>query len=429
MIVIRTSHLADYRITRLIAAAAVAGLMTASVNAQWLQWGGPNRNFIVKNADVADEWPDKGPEKIWSRELGDGYATILADGDTLYTMYRADQDEFTVALDAKTGKTIWEHKQASPTTELMEQYGAGPHSTPLIIGDRIYSIGTNMMFHCFDKKTGDIVWKKDLVADLGASVPGRGYSASPLLYKDTIILPDGRGTEADDRGKEGQSLIAFQKDSGSVVWKNQSFQTSASSPIVIHFNGRDQLVYFHGEGVSGLDPTNGESLWTHPHETQYGANLMTPFWNGKDLLFCSAAYDSGARVVKLSVKDGKTVPEELWYSRKMRVHHANAIGIGDYVYGSSGDFGPAFFMAMNMRTGEIAWRERGFKKATCVMGDGKFILLDEDGQLGLAKASPTEFTLVSSTKISEPYSWAAPTLVGDKLYVRDRKHIMAFDVN
>jgi len=394
-----------------------------SVRAQWRQWGGPDRNFIAPGAKVADAWPESGPKQLWSRELGDGYATILVDGDSLYTMYRVDQDEFTVSLDAKTGKTIWEHKQASPSTELMEQYGAGPSSTPLIVGDRLYSIGTNMMLHCFDKKTGNIIWKTDLVADMGATVPDRGYSASPLEYHDTIILPVG------GEGKEGQSIVAFHKDSGSVVWKNQSFPTTHSSVIPIHFNGQDQLVYFHGEGVSGLDPSSGESLWTHPHPTQYGANLMTPFWNGKDMLFCAAAYDSGARVVKLSVKDGKTVPEELWYSRKMRVHHADAIGVGDYIYGSSGDFGPAFFMAMNMRTGEIAWRERGFKKATCVLGDGKFILLDEDGQLGLAKASPDEFKLVSSHKISEPYSWAAPTLVGDKLYVRDRKHIMAFDVD
>jgi hypothetical protein len=112
----------------------------------------------------------------------------------------------------------------------------------------------------------------------------------------------------------------------------------------------------------------------------------------------------------------------------MRVHHADAIGVGDYIYGSSGDFGPAFFMAMNMRTGEIAWRERGFKKATSVMGDGKFVLLDEDGKLGLAMCSPDGFKLLSSCEITKPYSWAAPTLVKNKLYVRDRKQIMAFDV-
>ena len=122
------------------------------------------------------------------------------------------------------------------------------------------------------------------------------------------------------------------------------------------------------------------------------------------------------------------MPEELWYSRKMRVHHANAIPLGDYVYGSSGDFGPAFFMGVNVRTGEIVWRERGFAKSTCVYADGKLILLDEDGQLALATATPQGLTVHSKCKLTERYSWAAPTLVGTKLYLRDRKNILALDL-
>ena len=112
----------------------------------------------------------------------------------------------------------------------------------------------------------------------------------------------------------------------------------------------------------------------------------------------------------------------------MRIHHGNPIRIGDYIYGSSGDFGPAFFMAMNLKTGKIAWRKRGFRKATCVYGDGKVIILDEDGNLALATATPDGLTVHSKCTIAEPYAWAAPTLVGKRLYVRDRKHIMAFDL-
>jgi hypothetical protein len=122
------------------------------------------------------------------------------------------------------------------------------------------------------------------------------------------------------------------------------------------------------------------------------------------------------------------VPEELWYSRKMRLHHGNAVRIGDYIYGSSGDFGPAFFMAMNIKTGKVAWRERGFKKATCVYADGKLIILDEDGELTLATATPGGLTVHAKCKVAERYAWAAPTLVGKTLYIRDRQHIMALDL-
>ena len=420
-------HETSSRFTRLPSICAIVVTVVFMAGAQpsygqWSQFGGPDRNFSVKSAQVADKWPDAGPKELWKRELGDGYGTVLVDGDALYTMYRTDQDEFTVSLNRKTGKTLWEHKIPSATTELMEQYGAGPSSTPLIVENRLYTIGTNMMLHCFNKKTGDVIWKHDLVIKLGATVPGRGYCVSPIAYRDTLILQVG----GDD--KEGQSIVAFSLSNGAVIWQNQSLQVTHASPILINFKGDDQLVFFMGAELVGIDPSNGELLWSHPHKTKYGANLSTPVFDGKDILFCSAAYGSGGRAIRLNQQGGKTVPTELWYTKKMRMHHGNAVVVDGHAYASSGDFGPAFFMGMNLETGDIVWRQRGFKKATCVYADGKLILLDEDGELALATISPDGMNVISKCNIAELYAWAAPTLVGRTLYVRDRKHIMALDV-
>lgn len=387
----------------------------------WPYWGGPNRDFTVDTAGLADTWPEDGPNKIWKRELGDGYSTILVDGDALFVMYRIDQDEFTAALDAATGETLWEHKVPSPTTQLMEQYGAGPSSTPLLVGDKLYSIGTNMMFHCFNKKSGEVLWSHDLVKEFGASVPGRGYSASPTHYADTVIVQVG----GDDT--EGQAMMAFEAGTGSLAWKAGSFKTTHSSPYLINFEGEDQLVMLFSENLVGMNPSNGDVIWQHSLGGE-NPNLSTPVFDGKDTLFCSAAYGSGARAVRLKKEGDEVIPEELWYSRKFRIHHADAIIIDDHVYGSSGDFGPAFFMAMNLETGKVAWRKRGFKKATCVYADGKMILLDEDGELALTTVTPEGITVHAQCTVGETYAWAAPTLVGTKLYVRDRKHITAFDV-
>lgn len=421
----------------------LAGALPAS--AQWRQWGGPNRNFAIKTDSLADRWPDEGPKQLWKRQLGDGYATIVAEDGLLFTMYRQDKTEFTVALDARTGKTVWEHANPSPFTEVMAEFGPGPHSTPLILGNRLFTIGTNMVMHCFNKKTGEVLWKHDLANEFDAPIPNRGYASSPIAYKNTVIVPVDRKREesseeppADAEEKENaeqevppadpQSLVAFDMDSGSVVWKNQDFEITPSSPLVINFDGKDQLVYFTAKSLVGLDPTDGTLLWEHPYGTQYGANISTPLWNGKDLLFASAAYGAGSRAIRLKKEGGKIVPEEVWYTRKMRVHHGNVVQVGEYVYGSSGDFGPALFMGVHLPSGKIAWRERGFKKATCVYGDGKVIILDEDGYLALATVSPDGLTIHSKCKVSEPYSWAAPTLVGTTLFVRDREHIMAFDL-
>ena len=156
--------------------------------------------------------------------------------------------------------------------------------------------------------------------------------------------------------------------------------------------------------------------------------MSTPVWDGEDLIFISAAYGSGSRGIQLTKKEGRTVPKELWHSKKLRIHHANAVIIGDHVYGSSGDSAAAFLVGMDVRTGAVAWRERGFAKATLVLGDGKLVVLDENGQLALATVTPEGLTVHAKCTVAERTAWAAPTLVGTTLYVRDRKHIMALDL-
>ena len=429
-----------FQVLRLVALLTVV-MSTLSAaptaRAQWTQWGGPNRDFIADSKGLADKWPDEGPKELWRRELGDGYSTIISDGKTLYTMYRKDQDEFTVALDARTGQTVWEHKYPSPTTSLMEQFGAGPHSTPLLVENRLFTIGTNAVLHCFDKSTGKVLWKIDLHNDMGAGIPGRGYGCSPIAYKSTIIVPAGRPRggdgdadakkEAADQPPDDQSLVAFDQLSGSVIWKSGDYPVAYASPSLIDFQGERQLVQLGSLDLVGVNPDNGDLLW-RLGITPEAANISTPVYDGKEMLFCSSAYDSGSRVIKLTKKNGKTEAEQLWYGRKMRMHHCDAVRIGDYIYGSSGDFGPAFYMGVNFKTGDVAWRERGFKKANSLYADGRMIILDEDGQLALAKVTPEGLEVISKCTVAERYAWAAPTLVGKTLYVRDRKHILALDL-
>ncbi len=406
-----------------LAVATIAG----EACAQWPQWGGPNRNFVVESAALANSWPENGPPRLWKRELGEGYSSIAVEDGRLYTMYRNGGDELTVALDAATGETLWEHAAPSATTGPMARYGPGPHSTPLLVGDHLYTIGARLDLRCFEKKTGKVVWMRDLQKEYGLTVPEYGFSCSPLAYGRTIILPivGEDGTE--------QRLIAFDQDTGADVWKNEHLSRTGSehceysSPILINFGGEDQLVFLTNEVLAAFDPSTGEPLWSHAHPNR-GVNVATPVWNGKDLIFCSGAYDSGARALRLKREGKKTVTEELWYSRKLRLHHGSAVLIGDHVYASSGDFARSVFVGMNLETGKPSWRERGFAKVNCVHGDGKLILLDEDGQLALATATPQGLTVHSRCQLTERISWTAPTLVGKTLYVRDRKHIMALDL-
>ena len=419
-----------------ISAAAIAAALSvptarhvAAAGSQWTQWGGPNRNFVSDAKGLASIWPAGGPRKLWSRALGEGHSSILVENGRLYTMYRPagvmslmrrSQEEVVTALDAATGKTIWEFKYPSPTDDLDFSQGAGPHSTPLIVGNLLYATSTRRELFALNKTTGQRVWSHDFMKEFGAPSPGRGYSCSPLLYNGTIIVT---------MGGPDQAVAAFNQQSGALVWKRGNYQPAPASPILIDVDGQQQLVLFAGEAVAGLDPANGQTLWTRPHKTDWGLNISTPVWTPSDhLLFVSSAYSTGSRAIELRQAGGTTTATEKWFSGRMRVHIGTVIRLGDYAYGSSGDFGPSFLSAVDMRTGKVVWQDRSFTRAQLLYADGKVVVLDEDGTLGLVTLSPEGITVLARASILQNLSWTPPTLVDTILYARDRKSIAAFNL-
>ena len=406
----------------------------AAAKASWLQWGGPNRNFIVNSIGLADKWPETGPPVIWSRPLGTGHSAILVDDGQLFTMYRAgngrakqgpwDAEEAVIAMDAATGKTLWEHKYPSRREDF--NFGAGPHSTPLIVGDRLFTIGTQKQMFAFDKKSGKVLWSRDFIKDFNSHellirpVVKTGYGCSPIAYRDTIIC---------SVGGPGQSVMAFRQSDGAVVWKSGDFLTSEAPPIMINVGGRDQLVVFGGGSVNGMDPSNGRILWSHVHDPGNDLNCGTPLFGPDNILFVSSAYRAGSRAIQLKPDKDVTYAEELWFTNRVRFMFLNAIRVGDFIYGTTGDFGPAFLTALNIKTGQAAWQHRGFGRASMVYADNKAIIMDEDGDLALARLPPEGVTILAEAKkVFDTTSWTVPTLVGRTLYARDREKIVALNL-
>jgi len=395
----------------------------------WLQWGGPNRNFMPEASGLASSWPAGGPKRLWTRALGEGHSAILAEGGRIYTMYRPlgmlsvvrrSQDEVVAALDAATGKTAWEFTYPAPTDGLDFSQGAGPHSTPLIAGNLIYATSTRKELFALDKATGKRAWSHDFMKEYGAPSPGRGYACSPTLYNGTIIVTV---------GGPSQAVAAFNQLTGALVWKAGDFEESPASPLLVDVDGQPQLVLFAGNRVAGLDPGSGRTLWSHPHRTDWGLNISTPVWSPADhLLFVSSAYSTGSRAIELRQAGGKTTATEKWFSNRLRVHIGTIIRLGDYAYAASGDFGPSFLSAVDLKTGTIAWQDRSFSRAQLVYADGKLIILDEDGTLGLATVSPQGIKVLSRAAVLSNVAWTPPTLAGTTLYVRDRKNIAAFNL-
>lgn len=387
---------------------------------EWPQWGGPNRNFKVQSGALKESWPAAGPQQLWSRPLGEGHSAILVDNGKLFTMYGSGNRETVICLDAATGKTVWEFPYETSTRGLDLEFGKGPHSTPLIVGNLIYSVGVAGRMHALDKRTGKLVWQHDLWNEYGGQRDDRGYSPSPIAYKNTVIVIVG--------GKNGQSLMAFDQQTGNIAWKNLNYTPAPASPVIVNVGGQDQLIYFSTDEMVGCDPNHGGYYWHHPHKTQYGLNISTPVWESDNLVFMSSAYGTGSRAIQLARNGNQTTARQLWANNRMRVHIGTVIRLGDFAYGSSGDFGPAPFTAINIKTGQVAWQDRGIGRASFLYADNKLILLDEDGNLALAKPGASGLQILAKASVLKNLAWTVPTLVGTKLYLRDRRTIMALEL-
>lgn len=416
----RPGNLARWLLMLSLAAAA------APAAGQWPQWGGPNRDFSCEATGLADRWPEDGPRELWSREIGSGHSSMAVEGDRLYTMCRRDEQDAVLAIDIATGETVWETRYDAPAKPDMQlDFGAGPHATPLIVGDRVFTVGGMVHFNCLDKNTGKILWSHNLMDEMNSSHCGRGYGASPIAYRDLVILNVGPG-----RGQDGAGLAAFKQDTGEVAWKSEKFSGGYSSPILVRFNDEDHVIVALGADRLGLDPATGEVRWRTTVDFQSYGIMATPLWIPPDKVFCSAGYGGGTRLFQLSFADGKYDIKELWYYRKMQVVHGTMVHIGNLVYGSThGSFGPAFLMAIDLETGKPAFRQRGVAKANVLYADGKFIILDETGKLFLGKPAAKGIELVSEAQELQDKAWTSPILVGTTLYLRDHHTIKALDLS
>jgi outer membrane protein assembly factor BamB len=388
---------------------------------EWPQFGGPHGNFKSDATGLANSWPAEGPKKLWNRQLGDGYSAISVDGNVIYTMYRMVNDEVVLAADGGTGKTIWEYRyEARMRPGMGMENGPGPHATPLVSENGVYAIGILGNLVCLNKKTGKVIWSHNLYEEFHGTFFDRGYAPSPVAYKGLVIMKV---------GGEGHSFVAFDQKTGAVVWRTvQKFANAPATPVLINVDGQDQLVAAMSDEVVGIDPANGLVLWSYPHTTNWGLNISMPVWGDDHLLFISSAYNGGSAVIRLTRQGGKTAPSEVWSSQRIRVHFSTVVRVGEYVYGSSGDFGPAPLTAVDVKTGKVAWQDRTFPKANFVYADGKFIVVDEDGNLALADFTPQGLKVLSRVALLRSNAWTAPTLVDGRLYLRDRSRLMALDL-
>jgi outer membrane protein assembly factor BamB len=385
-----------------------------------MQWGGPHRNFQTEAAGIKDSWPASGPPVVWQRPLGEGYSSPSVEEGVLYTMYGRPRQEVVLAANADDGKTLWEYTTPMTFQSDAPEMGNGPYATPLVVGDRLVTAGVAGRLQCFEKKTGKLLWTQQLWSDHHGSRMMYGYASSPIAFRDTVIVPV---------GGSGKAVMAFRLADGSVAWSQNNYGNVYSSPILIDVSGLEQIALVMDGFVIGINPHNGDLQWHVPFKADYSIAVAMPVWGPDNLLFVSSEYNAGSKMIELKRNGLQTIATELWSSNRLRLHHGNAMRIGDGIYFSSGGKGSqAILSAVEARSGKIYWQERSIEKATFVWADQKLITLDQDGNLMIAHPSPQGFKIAAKAPLLTHLSWTPPVLVGTRLFIRDRKTLMAVDL-
>jgi outer membrane protein assembly factor BamB len=297
--------------------------------------------------------------------------------------------------------------------------GDGPRGTPTVDGNVLYAEGGNGDVTCLDVATGKTIWHVNLVEDFGGNRPGWGYSESPLVVEDRLIVTPG--------GKEG-TVVALDKRTGELLWRSKELTQGAhyASAVVAEIGGIRQIVQFARESAFGLDLETGELLWQYDGANNGTANCTTPIVSG-NAVFTSSAYGTGGGLARITTNGSQQQAEQVYFSKEMANHHGGIVKFGDHMYG----FGNGGLICMDFATGEIAWRDRSVGKGSLAVADGLLFLLGEGHEVALATATPDGYEEQGRFKIESHGrpSWAHPVVAGGRFYVRNQGDLTCYDVS
>ena len=401
-------------ITLLGVAVLLAGC--GGVGAEWPQWQGPTRDNISQETGWLKNWPEGGPDIVWRIPIGEGYSGISIVDGRIYTMHSEGEDEFAVCLDASDGAEIW---RSRTDDNYQSGEGSGPRSTPAVDGDTVYVLSAKGKLYCLDASNGEKVWGHDFVTEFESGMPGFGFSTSPIIEGDSLLIEAG--------GKDGKSIVAFDKGTGAILWTSHTDGAGYSSPIVIDSNGVRQAIFLTGKSLVSVSPADGTIYWKHvPWPTGNDINAAVPILLPGDRIFVSAAYDKGSVLLQMKSDGEKMSVEEVWRSHDvMENWMSSSVLLGEYLYG----FDEAILKCIEASTGEQKWAHRGFDRGTLLLADGHLIILGEGGNLGIAEANPSEYKGVAETQLLEGRCFTPPTFVGGKLYLRNQKELVCVDLS
>lgn len=410
--------------------AVTASCALAANPGDWPQFRGANSDGMSQDTGLLTEWPEGGPSAVWKIDtIGSGYSSLAIVDGRIFTQGNIDGEGRILCLKESDGSIIWSVHPPTESKLYKHKKGNGARGTPTVHNGLVYVEGGGGDVTCLKAENGEIIWTKHLVDDFGGSVPIWGFSESPTIDGDNVIVTPG--------GSEG-TVVALHKVTGELVWQSQSVTDKAHycSAIVIKSHGVRQIVTFTGgtgnkkapgasPRVIGLDADTGDLLWSYDKSANRTANVSSPLFHN-NAIFSASAYGTGGGLARLTRSSDGFAAKPDYFESKMQNHHGGMLLIDGHIYGTGGKT----LICMNFETGEIVWQARSAGKGSVTYADGHLYVYGEENKVALVEVSSKEYIEKGLFSVSDGDfpTWTHPVVANGRLYLRDMGTLTAYDV-
>lgn len=388
---------------------------------EWPQFLGPQRSGISSETGLLDRWPADGPKEAWRVPGGVGSSGLSISRGRVLTLVQRDGKQWVVALDAKSGDSIWQTPLAPAYTNAM---GNGPRATPTIAGNLVFVFTGEGILSAHSFEDGKQLWSHHVVKELAGKEVSYGMACSPLVVGEQVIVMVGASKA---------TLVAFDTKSGKQLWTAGNDPAGYSSPVLLKVGGKSQIVAFTGSSAIGVDPAKGSVLWRYSFQTDFDCNIATPL-EVKGQVFISSGENHGSVLLALKPNGDKFDVSEVWDSlgpkSVLRNEWQTSMLLDGFLYGMDnvGGAGPITHLTcVDAATGKRKWQEARFGKGNLIAADGKLFLSTMAGELVVVRATPERFDEIGRATILGG-TRQAPALSNGFLFLRDDKEIVCVDV-
>jgi outer membrane protein assembly factor BamB len=427
--------------TRLFALAAIfAASVAIAADApgphDWPQWRGPTRTAISTETGLLKQWPKDGPSKVFTvTGLGGGYGSPIVVGGKIYGAGKDGGKEYVWCLSEKDGKETWKKEFATPGKV---GYDDGPRCTPTYhvdpkLGAVVYVLGVNGDLVCLKADTGEKVWSKNFGKDFGGRMmSGWGYSESPLIDGDKLIVTP---------GSDSAAMVALKPATGETIWKAAIPKCGGagySSPVKATVGKVSMYITIMGKsgGVVAVNVEDGKFLWQYTKVCNGTANIPTVIVKD-NLVWCSTGYrDGGSALLEMTASGtGVSVKELKYHDNSFQNHHGGMVLVNGHVYFGA-NHGQGYPACAEFKTGEQKYKEAkgaggGTGSAAIAYADGMLYYRYQNGQVVLLEANSEEVRVAGSFKLpdlSGKPQWAHPVIANGKLFIRDQDKLHVYNV-